>query len=389
MLVSSDADELALLSDRYAESRNATNRFVLTLVTSLGCNFDCPYCFEAKHPSLMDERVEKMVLEAVADQLARGIEILAVCWFGGEPLIGIKPLTRLGREFVQRAERAGAHYDSSIITNGYLLSREVALRLAEIKVTHAQVCLDGPPDTHNLMRPRARGGGSFDRIVDNICACADVLGITVRMNIDRRNVDRAEELFQILAARGLAGKVGVVSGHLVAVDDGNAAPSSSYHGCLTGTEYAATELEFDRMAAAYGFARPGLPEPNGAPCTAVRANELVVGSKGELYKCWESVGNPSDVIGHIRDYQRVNSRVDRWLRFDPFEDAECRSCIALPVCMGGCAHHAMDELQYETRCDSFRLNFLERVKDFTRAASTLDDGTRVPVARLARQLDGR
>ena len=29
-----------------------------TIVTSLGCNFDCPYCFEDKHPSILGAEVE-------------------------------------------------------------------------------------------------------------------------------------------------------------------------------------------------------------------------------------------------------------------------------------------------------------------------------------------
>src|SRR5438552_13723345 len=53
MIVPDDADEIALLAKRYEATRYDTSRLALTLVTSLGCNFDCPYCFEAKHPSIM------------------------------------------------------------------------------------------------------------------------------------------------------------------------------------------------------------------------------------------------------------------------------------------------------------------------------------------------
>jgi uncharacterized protein len=56
MVIPDDTDELDLLARRYQFSRYDTSRFALTIVTSLGCNFDCPYCFEAKHPSIMDQR---------------------------------------------------------------------------------------------------------------------------------------------------------------------------------------------------------------------------------------------------------------------------------------------------------------------------------------------
>src|SRR6476659_8119458 len=53
MIVADDTDELALLSRRYEASRYDRSPLGLTIVTSLGCNLDCPYCFEAKHTSLL------------------------------------------------------------------------------------------------------------------------------------------------------------------------------------------------------------------------------------------------------------------------------------------------------------------------------------------------
>src|SRR5687767_7034132 len=50
MVIPDDTDEFALLRERYRITRHRTDAFHLTIVTSLGCNFDCPYCFEAKHP---------------------------------------------------------------------------------------------------------------------------------------------------------------------------------------------------------------------------------------------------------------------------------------------------------------------------------------------------
>src|SRR5215831_6469539 len=48
MVIPDNADELAFLERRYAAGRRDLSRFALTIVTSLGCNFDCPYCFEEK-----------------------------------------------------------------------------------------------------------------------------------------------------------------------------------------------------------------------------------------------------------------------------------------------------------------------------------------------------
>jgi uncharacterized protein len=389
MLVSDQADEVDLLAHRYEASRYDSASFGLTIVTSLGCNFDCPYCFEAKHPSILNPEVEAAVLDALDDQLPR-IRNFTVTWFGGEPLVGKRPLLSLSDTFIERCDRAGVAYSASITTNGYLLNEATCAELRDRRVAFAQVCLDGPPEIHDRMRPLAGGGSSFWGIVKNLHHAVDYLRISIRMNVDTQNIAHAEELLQILAAEGLAGKLGVYAGQIVGMRDGAAAPSSTYAtACLSNPEFARAEREFVKLATSYGFSRPSVPGPTGTPCTAVRANELVVGSSGELYKCWDSVGNKLDVIGNIRDYKATNGRMQKWLKYDPFADAECRSCIALPVCMGGCAHHAMDLLQYENRCGTFRRTYREQVLEFVEAAERHDGDGLVGVTQLERRMDTR
>jgi uncharacterized protein len=107
----------------------------------------------------------------------------------------------------------------------------------------------------------------------------------------------------------------------------------------------------------------------GAPCTAVRRNELIVGSRGELYKCTETVGDPAEVIGNLADWPRTNDRLSKWLAYDPFSDDDCRSCRALPVCMGGCAYHSMDPRLHDTRCSTFRFTHEEQVRSYVARAN--------------------
>lgn len=363
MLVNDEFDELRFLSRKYEASRADRTRFGLTLVTSLGCNFDCPYCFEAKHPSLMEPSVQQMVLQVLEDQLPR-IKSFNVTWYGGEPLVGKKPLLALSDLFIERCARAGVDYDARIVTNGSLLSETTCKQLQDRQIKSVQVTLDGPPDVHDRMRPFSSGRGSFWSIVTKLRAASNYLNLGIRVNVDLGNFDRVEELLEILVRHNLAGRVSLSLGQIVGVADNPSAPSANYglrHECFTKPAFARAELRFRELAVSYGFPAPALPTPIGTPCTAVRANELVVGSKGELYKCWDSVGNPLEVIGHIKQYKDTNGRLQKWLKYDPFSNEECRGCIALPVCMGGCAHHAMETEQYENRCGIFRHTYREQV----------------------------
>jgi uncharacterized protein len=365
MLIPDDADELEMLSEKYRRSRYDTSHFGVTLITSLGCNFDCPYCFEAKHPSIMDYEVQEAILAVLNDQLPR-ITSFGVSWFGGEPLVGKKPLLALSDRFIGKCDAAGVEYSAQMTTNGYLLTPETCVELKQRRVTSVQVGLDGPADVHDRMRPLANGAGSFSRIVKNLHHAVENFDVNVRVNISTENFDRVEELFIALKEEGFAGKLSVYPGQLVGVHN-VMAPSSTYHGCFGHRQFAIAEQRFIDLAIQYGLAGVRLPEATGTPCTAVRANELVIGSKGELYKCWESVGT-SDVIGNIRNYRELNGRMERWLKYDPFQNQECRSCVALPVCMGGCAHHGMSPLLFENRCHTFRHTYREQVVKYARAA---------------------
>jgi uncharacterized protein len=367
MYVNHDTDELAILERRFRAGTSDRSAFALTIVTSLGCNFDCPYCFENKPAAILDEETERLLLEVLDAQLPT-IERFEVTWYGGEPLLAQDRIDRLSEAFLERARAHDVAYAASIVTNGYLLTPDVARRLKALAVRKAQITLDGPAEVHDLMRPLRNGRGTFDVVLENVVACADLIPISIRVNLDASNVDEYLRLLDLLVDRGLAGRVSVNPGHIVAYPDQAGAPSETYGTrCFTLPEFADVERDF--LAAAYerGLAKPRLPGPIASPCTAVRTNDLVVGARGELYKCYDNVGDPREVIGHLRSWRDPNDRVLKWLRYDPFTDEGCRSCIALPTCMGGCAHHQMMD-PGDARCSTFRLTHRRQLEEYADAA---------------------
>lgn len=110
----------------------------------------------------------------------------------------------------------------------------------------------------------------------------------------------------------------------------------------------------------------GASGPVTTSCIAVRENEFVIGSRGELFKCSYDVGNPRGAIGSILDVDAPNTRQAKWL-YDPFFDPDCSICIALPGGMGACAAHAMSLTNRADRCSSFRLTYREQSLAFVEA----------------------
>jgi uncharacterized protein len=218
----------------------------------------------------MDKEVQELILQAVEDQLP-SISRFRVNWYGGEPLVGKKPLLLLSDAFIDRCNRAGVSYSASMTSNGFLLDEQTCMQLRDRKVESLQVCLDGPPDTHDRMRPLVSGKGTFWQIVENLRIAVNLLNITIRVNLNKQNFAHAEKLLQILSSEGFAGKLSVYAAQIVAVNDGAASPSATYKVCcFTNPDFAQAELEFVELANRYGFAQHSLPGAVGTPCTAVR-----------------------------------------------------------------------------------------------------------------------
>lgn len=382
VIITDQVDELAELRRRYDDDRWRSDALGLTVVTSLGCNFACPYCFEDKHPSVLKPEVADAIVGIVGESLP-SIGRLSVTWMGGEPLLGKDQLLALSERLIDVCRRHDKEYRASIITNGWYLDGATAAALAAARVDSTQVTIDGPPDVHDRTRPHATGGPTYERIVANLGEAADHLDIHVRVNVDTTNAHRVDELLALLAAEGLADRIRVGLGRITDATGNPSSPVASYGpACLTASQFGELELALTARAEAYGFAAPSPPRPIGSPCTAVRSKEIVVGADGEMWKCWDDIGAPDQVIGTVFDYTVTNELLDPWLSYHPADEAQCSTCIAMPVCQGGCAHHHFNSDDPEARCGAFRHNHVGRITQVLERMIGIGPGDPDPLPRF-------
>ena len=120
IIVKDGEDNDYVLLKRYAKLCSAFSQksLGLTIATTTGCNFACPYCFEkGTEAFVMNEDVEKRVVELVNNSISTS---LFVTWYGGEPLLNFETIKRL-TECFSKIERLD-HIGYSLITNGYYLT---------------------------------------------------------------------------------------------------------------------------------------------------------------------------------------------------------------------------------------------------------------------------
>lgn len=111
------------------------------------CNFRCIHCFNrsGENEIIKNELTDDEVIAFIED-LAE-LKPLNLCFCGGEPLLREK----LMYECIKILKFSGA--DTSMVTNGYLLNREKAKKLAEVGIKNIQVSLDGArPESHEKLR---------------------------------------------------------------------------------------------------------------------------------------------------------------------------------------------------------------------------------------------
>ena len=347
-----NCDELAAIDAAGRMSSGAAGPVSLTICPTMGCNFDCPYCFEQHGQGLMSIEVQDDVVKLAGRLLeVSRARKLNVSWFGGEPLTAPDVIGSLSARLIALAEEHGAEYSASITTNGYLMTEENIAMLEKAKVSSAQVTLDGIGEAHDRTRHLAGGGGTFKVITDNLRSRRIPFNVTIRHNVSADNASEAEKLRAFV--KELAKESGNHIGFAPALlrDSAAAAGRKTELHLLEGDE--AAEVDAAWVCHASSVSRPLF-------CGAQRLWSVCIDDKGRLYKCWETLDDPAMSFGSAADWDPEKPLLsadapDMLSGFinsaSPLDDEECRECIWLPHCQGGCPYQ---RLYMGRRCPGYR-----------------------------------
>lgn len=331
-----DIDELKILKSNILQSRYRSDFLSLTIAPTSNCNFRCVYCYEKESlkNSRMSEQTQDELIKFIENFLET-INSLYVCWYGGEPLLVLDIIEKLSERIMKICETKKIKYSASMVTNGYLLTPDIAKKLNKYKVDSIQVTIDGPEEIHNKRRPLAGGQGTFKKILKNVKECMnDIKTINIRINTDKENMDKTNILVNELREFGI--NQSNVSFYLGFVESHNNCYLNEK--CMTAEAFSQKHYAFMKendinLMSAY-------PRLITNFCGADLKNSYVIDSEGLLYKCWNDIGIANKSVGSLRENKKqINVNYEHYFDFilyDPTEDKECRECKFLPICMGGC-----------------------------------------------------
>ncbi|MGV2805061.1 SPASM domain-containing protein [Clostridium perfringens] len=347
MLINNDIDEIGTLNLESKFQRYSSEYLSLTIAPTLECNFACPYCYEKGHRySEMDENIQKDLINFL-DNFSN-IKNINISWYGGEPLLKLDLLESITKQILDKLHNT--NFNANIVTNGYYLTKENAIRLKNINVSHVQVTLDGNKETHDKRRILLNGNGTFEKILNNIKESCEILPIVIRINVDKENVTNIFSLIELLKKENLLNKVGF---YLAPVDNSN--NTCKNNTCFTIKDFSKEEIAFYEKCLSLGINSINIPKTTLGICGAISKNSYVISPTGELYKCWNEIGRKEYSIGNLKDKLKANFRLTKWLQYDPLKEyPECTSCKFLPTCFGGCPYNYMQNI--EKKCISMLFN---------------------------------
>lgn len=329
-----DIDEYDLMEVDTLRWRYATGNLTLTIAPTMNCNFRCVYCYEKDSICnvKMTPEIQRGILDFIQEK-APTICTLNITWYGGEPLLAWDVVIELTHKMQKLCVENQIEYSASIITNGYLITEDIAKQFKELSINNVQITLDGPKEVHDQRRVLADGGGTFDRILKNVKLLTGYTSVNIRVNIDTENVNTLENsLFRMFDENGLVDKIHICFGY---VDSINQAYTPEK--CLTMENYSKKHLEF--------LERNNIdimdmyPHPMDNYCGADSTSTFVIGPEGNLYKCWSDIGIESRKVGNVLTGESGvihNCLGMQYLLYNPIHDSMCRDCEVLPLCKGGC-----------------------------------------------------
>lgn len=368
------------MEDEYAEvnreNRNLLNNkkngsLYISIQPTAVCQLACDYCGQAHSKKYLNDKHISAIVNRVNKKLSTvEFDSLQIGWFGGEPLCSLKNMLNLNEQLKAIASSHKVQYGGQLTTNGYALSPALYSRMKnEFNMRKIEITLDGSKEFHNQRRFKSNGEGSFDRIFKNIISIISspaydfkVCPISIRCNVDERNVKGVMPLLKLLVDHQLQNKVNFYTAPVVSWSN-NGAGSKSGQSLLGrySTEFIAFMIE-------YGFHVAVLPK-RAAPYTCIGTDEHaeMYDAEGYIFDCSETsysdyYAEQGYILGNVMYEHTIDNKGSK-IRAVPEkllngEIAECRNCKFYPLCGGMCP---LALIEGTPRCPSFIYNIEDRM----------------------------
>lgn len=360
LAVNDEIDEIGLLRYQANKLKHSKEEMEFVIAPTLSCNFKCTYCFETPRNGVMQKDVRQKILQFIFNKTQTSEnKKIHIVWFGGEPLLFPEIVIEMNVAIYKYCQENGKQFQSDIITNGYLLTEDLANKLEESHVHHLQITIDGSKKCHNSRRILKDGSGTYDVIFNNLRYLKNTaLTVTIRTNIDKSNINEFIRLEQDIISLGnpnihcSPALVEVSERHLndlmeTCYFSQNDLMSYYNHQCISKYYDSPTCSDFSLRLFF---------------CEAEHFHSFAIDELGNVYKCWNSLGVEKDIYCTVDNDKENPAILSTYFARDPFTEPECINCPYIPICAGGCV---MQRKLHNNKnfCADSKYTFLKAVKN--------------------------
>lgn len=367
-LMDDPEDEANLLQYQFERYRYSDSVFELYVATTMGCNFNCPYCFEHKREGRMEQSVQDALVAFVREQYEeRPYKSLKIVWYGGEPLLQVEVIESLSKRFIAFCDEKGIEYTASIISNTSLATPDVQDKLVEARIWSVMTTLDGEKEVHDQRRVNKSGESTFDTIMENVESMTE-RGICVdfRCILEEGNVESCLGLTRRMAHHD---NLGIRVKPMRDMSKfGRDVPGAAEVKALAPEDYARAfyEVFLQKDPSAEDYERA--LEPLRLHCSAAMDRGYAIDELGNAFNCGCAIGDDAKILFNIcesPEERKINWGLKSWYNaHNPVALERCRGCRVLPLCQGGCLRR--DEEPF-SECNPMRYIIEDMVLGYYRA----------------------
>jgi uncharacterized protein len=305
------------------------------------CNLKCAYC-AAGGDGTYGEPFTQISIEKTFPQIKHFVDRLpksskfSVTFVGGEPLLHPHAVKAIHDYTVSICKERQIRFNVSLVTNGTLITDEVAELLKQMNV-HITISLDGTKDINDLVRPSKNNTSSTDATLNGLKKIASdrqkilSLGIAAVYSEHNKDVANNYKFFKSLNPDWIEINF--------PYSEKSAELNNDYilkMALLARTAWnTGGEKELRKLRAFdHYFKLLDAQQLIENHCGAGKSY-LMVDSKNRLYTCPWEVGKPSEVVGNGENLD--NEKLAKYSK-SLIELNNCQSCWARHLCGGGCMY---------------------------------------------------
>jgi uncharacterized protein len=355
-LLDESIDEIALLQSHikkenriprtgYRGSFLGNVEFVNFVITHQ-CNLNCVYCYKHTSPCTghMSASVAEKGIAFISNELEKNaITTLFVSFYGGEPLLHQSCMNAIIKALQTICDQHNVTLLIKLFTNGTLLDQHVLDTLPRDSIADIHITFDAPEPLHHVKRIFPDGSSSFDAVLKGaLLVETNDLNLIVRINIPKNHLSEVIPFIHQLKKKGIK-NANMYLGMAEPRMDYCTHYYSSYG--FPGPSDVFSDL---KVKAADKIDIELLPSNIGLHFSLCSSNNEyfhIIDVDGSVYKCMSFVGHKKHAVGQIQSDGNLEKTpaYTAWVSRTPFTIQECRECILLPRCRGGCPAIALRE----------------------------------------------